>query len=138
VVTRARKVPVGYKATHAEYVKYVRPSTPCTAAHMTFNGNCTNCGYKSDSRVPTLTDAQILCENCDLLNRLLAEKEARIFELGKIQTQMRQALNAAKAVLLTLADEGTTERDFAIIIENLQGPGSMLLQIDNAIEASKP
>jgi len=52
VVTRARKVPVGYKATHHEYQRYVRPVMPCTAAHMTFGGKCLNCGYEPDAYVP--------------------------------------------------------------------------------------
>jgi hypothetical protein len=85
-----RKVSVGYKATHAEYTKYVRPSQPCIPSHMRPDGKCSNCGWwKGEAYLPTLTDVQTLCNNCDLLNRVLAGKEARIFELERELSLLR-------------------------------------------------
>jgi len=36
--------------THKEHSEKVKPSIPCAAWHITFGGNCLNCGYDSNQK----------------------------------------------------------------------------------------
>jgi len=51
---------------HYEYVQKNPPARPCSAADMTFEGRCMNCGY--DCGYDGLVDSYLLCEHCGLMD----------------------------------------------------------------------